>query len=98
MHADITYTFAFFFVSQYPAALRAPSFNEPNSAWCAGHYGIVVGSRVRGRSRDARPGVSSLFPVLPVTCVVIQITSHPSHVGRPSGRISLTVNLTGFFG
>ena len=32
---------------------------------CPGRYGIVVGSRVRGRSRDARPGVSSL---LPVTC------------------------------
>ncbi len=26
---------------------------------CPGRYGIVVGSRVRGRSRDARPGVSS---------------------------------------
>ena len=24
---------------------------------CPGRYGIVVGSRVRGRSRDARPGV-----------------------------------------
>ena len=34
---------------------------------CPGRYGIVVGSRVRGRSRDARPGVSSL---LPVTCYV----------------------------
>ena len=32
---------------------------------CPGRYGTVVGSRVRGRSRDARPGVSSL---LPVTC------------------------------
>ena len=29
------------------------------------HSIVVVGSRVRGRSRDARPGVSSL---LPVTC------------------------------
>ena len=28
---------------------------------CPGRYGIVVGSRVRGRSRDARPGVSSLL-------------------------------------
>ena len=28
---------------------------------CPGRYGIVVGSRVRGRSRDARPGVSSLY-------------------------------------
>ena len=27
---------------------------------CPGRYGIVVGSRVRGRSRDARPDVSSL--------------------------------------
>jgi hypothetical protein len=25
-------------------------------------YDIVVGSRVRGRSRDARPGVSSKLP------------------------------------
>ena len=35
---------------------------------CPGHYGTVVGSRVRGRSRDARPGVSSL---LPVTCYLL---------------------------
>ena len=36
---------------------------------CPGRYGIVVGSRVRGRSRDARPGVSSL---LPVTCYLLE--------------------------
>ena len=35
---------------------------------CPGRYGIVVGSRVRGRSRDARPGVSSS---LPVTCYLL---------------------------
>ena len=34
---------------------------------CPGHYGTVVGSRACGRSRDARPGVSSL---LPVTCLL----------------------------
>ena len=43
-------------------------------------YGTVVGSRARGRSRDARPGVSSLLPVtcylLPVTCYLLRsITS-----------------------
>ena len=34
---------------------------------CPSRHGIVVGSRVRGRSRDARPGVSSLLPVTPHT-------------------------------
>ena len=38
--------------------------NEPNST-CPVHYGTVVGSRACGRSRDARPCVSSF---LPVTC------------------------------
>jgi hypothetical protein len=37
---------------------------------CPGRYGIVVGSRVRGRSRDARPGVSSS---LPVTCYTLNL-------------------------
>ena len=41
-----------------PACTAHPG--PPNSS-----AGIVVGSRMRGRSRDARPGVSSLLP-LPV--------------------------------
>ena len=40
---------------------------------CPGHYGTVVGSRARGRWRDARPGVSSL---LPVTCATSYVTLH----------------------
>ena len=36
------------------------------------HYGTVVGSRACGRSRDARPGVSSL---LPVTCCDLFVPS-----------------------
>jgi hypothetical protein len=36
-------------------------------------HGIVVGSRVRGRSRDARPGVSSKLPVT---------SSDPRELGR----------------
>ena len=31
---------------------------QPKLHVCPGHYGTVVGSRARGRSRDARPGVS----------------------------------------
>ena len=38
---------------------------QPSSGHLSGGYGTVVGSRARGRSRDARPGVSSF---LLVTC------------------------------
>ena len=41
----------------------------PRVSWPPGHYGTVVGSRARGRSRDARPGVSSLaVSCLPPVC------------------------------
>ena len=61
---------------------------------CPGHYGTVVGSRARGRSRDARPGVSSL---LPVTCYPPPCSgsARPSGSAWPSGAFPKSIGGVG---